>query len=258
MSETIMLRTLFAREVRVVARDRPWHWLEHGWEDYKKAPLIGAFYGLFYAAVGWAILYGLSNLGSMFWIAPIVACFFLLAPVFAVGLYDASRRVERGENPTLVTTMKAVFKNPAGFAMMGLVLLLAMMAWMRIAQLLFALFFHGHALDMDQLLHSFLNAGPMLPLLIVGTVIGGVIALAVFAISAVSIPMLLDKPEVGTVAAIFTSIETVLQNKQAMLLWAAIIVATTALGLATMFIGLIVTLPVIGHATWHAYRELVA
>jgi uncharacterized membrane protein len=139
---------------------------------------------------------------------------------------------------------------------MGVVLMLFLLAWVRLAFLIFALFFGLQPPSWQHLIETIFFTADGLPFLIVGTAAGGVLALAVYAIGAVSIPLLLDR-NVGIMTAIATSFMAVLHNWRVMLGWGALIVLFTGAGLATLFIGLVVTMPLIGHASWHAYRDLV-
>lgn len=139
---------------------------------------------------------------------------------------------------------------------MGLVLTLTFAAWLQIALLVFMMFFHEEAPSLDHFLYDILTAPGAVAFLAVGTAIGYVLATIVFAISAVSIPMLLDR-DVPVTVAIATSVAAVRENWLVMLGWAAAIVLLIGIGVVTFFIGLAVTLPLLAYATWHAYRALV-
>ena len=136
--------------------------------------------------------------------------------------------------------------------------MLLMFAWARLAALIFFLYFGLQPPSFENLIVSTFLQADTLPFLVFGTLIGGVLALLAFAISAVSIPLLLDRPDANVVDAMATSFRTVQTNFLPMLFWAALIVVFTAAGIATLYLGLIVTLPLIGHASWHAYRDLVS
>ena len=148
-------------------------------------------------------------------------------------------------------------RNGSQIGLMGVVLLLLLFVWIRLAALLFMLFFGLEPPAVSGLVAAtFLNPDA-LPFLIVGTAIGAALAVLAFAISATSIPFLLDQPESNVFTAIATSVTAVKENPGPMLFWAVLVVGFAGAGLITLYLGLIVTLPLIGHATWHAYRDLV-
>ena len=141
---------------------------------------------------------------------------------------------------------------------MGIVLLLISIAWVRLASLMFMLFFFefNTAPEPMAMVQALISV-EALPFLIVGNAIGAVLALLTFAVSAISIPLLLDRPDAHVMTAIITSWRAVTENFWTMLLWAWLIAIFIGVGLATGFLGLIITLPLIGHASWAAYRDLV-
>jgi uncharacterized membrane protein len=137
-----------------------------------------------------------------------------------------------------------------------LALVLFMMAWMLLAMIIFALFFSDRLPGPDNFIFEVFLSVESIPFLIVGTGAGAVLAALVFAISAVSIPMLLDR-DVDVLTAVVTSLTAVRRSPGAMAVWAGLIVLFIGAGLVTAYLGLIVTLPLIGHAAWHAYKDLV-
>jgi uncharacterized membrane protein len=243
--------------IRLVPLDRPWRWLAAGWADLAARPAIALCYGALIVAASWALAFSLHLLDWIHLLLPMAAGFMFVAPILAVGLYDTSRRLEAGEPASLATAIGAWRRNADQLALLGLVLMLFHLAWLRLAQLLFALFFSGASPGWDGVVPALLFSRPSLPFLATGTAIGFVLAAILFAIAAVSIPMLHDRP-VSAITAVATSVAAVRRNWKPMAVWAALIVVFTAFGIATLFVGLIVTMPLIGHATWHAYRDLVA
>jgi uncharacterized membrane protein len=255
MSDAVPVFADPSPRVRLVAVDRPWAWLAAGWRDLCRAPGVSLVYGLAVALASVALALALFFAGYVWMLLPLTGGFFLLAPLIAVGLYEASRRLERGEDPTLAGALAAVRRNPAQIANIGVMLLVIHLVWIRVAMLLFALFFEGRNPGLGTLLPQlFSEAG--LPLLLVGGAIGFAFAAITFAVSAVSIPMLLDR-DVNAFVAVATSAVAVQRNWKPMALWAALIVVFVGVGIAMLFVGLVVVLPLIGHATWHAYRDLV-
>ena len=244
--------------IRKVDRDQPWIWLAAGWRDLRKAGGVSLAYGAFYAVLGFALTTYLWLSDVLYISLPLAAMFTLIGPLLAVGLYQISRDLDDGRPISLLRSLTAWRANPGQIAFMGVVLLLFALAWMRLAFLIFMLFF-GHApmgpealLMIDRFL-----AVDSIPFLIVGTSVGAVLAMIVFTISVVALPMLLDDPDSNVITAIATSVNAVRKNFWTMALWAWLIAVFIGVGLLTAYIGLIVTLPLIGHATWHAYRDVV-
>lgn len=241
---------------RRVPIDRPWAWLAAGWRDILAAPLVSLTYGAIFAILGWLLAWAAFRVGSFWLILPATSGFLLVAPMLAVGLYECSRLRELGQRPTLGAAFGAWRRNGVQIGVMGVALLLLNLFWVRIAALLFMLFFGvGFSGTIEELPAAMLRHPQLLPFLVVGTFAGFVLAAATFTLAAFAIPMLLDR-DIGAVEAMIASLRAVMLNLPAMLLWAALIVGFTAAGLATLFLGLIVVLPLLGHASWHAYRDL--
>ena len=251
---------VFASPSPVINRvgvDRPWAWLARGWEDMRRASGASYLYGVLFAVLGVVMMVFAWVVGLRAVVLPLVAGFFLVGPILAVGLYDISRRLERGEAVMPRLTFAAFRHNAGDIAFMGLILMLFFLAWIRIATLIYALFFGSQPFELGAAVEQLLLTSDGLSFLVVGTLIGAVLAALVFAISAVSIPMLLDR-DVGVISAVATSVVAVRENIAAMAVWAVLIVLFIGAGLVTGFIGLILTMPLVGHASWHAYRDLVA
>ncbi len=245
--------------IRRVATDRPWTWLARGWADFLAAKPVSLAYGFALTLFGWLMALLLFETGTAWAILPATAGFFILAPLLAAGLYETSRRLELGERPGLAEAVAGFRRNGVQLAMMGALLLVIHLFWTRVAGLLFALFFgFGFAPTLADLPLALLRSEHVLPFLVIGTGFGFVLATVAFATCAVSIPLLVDQPEVSFLEAVTVSLQAVMENKGAMALWAGLIVVFTGLALIPFFLGLAVALPLIGHATWHAYRDLVA
>ena len=257
MAEAVHVSASPALPVRRIDVERPWRWLADGWRDLMRAPNVGFAYGALFAAGGFVLTLGLWLLEMLYLVLPLAAGFMLIAPLFAVGLYETSRRLELGMRPTLGNALVAWRVRIGSLATIGLILMLFLLAWIRIAFLIFALFFGVEPPSWNHLVTTIFFSLEGLPFLAVGTAVGGVFAAIAFAVSAVSISLLLDR-DVGVLAAIATSVSAVWMNWRVMIGWAALIVLFTGAGIVTAYIGLAVTLPLIGHATWHAYRDLVA
>ncbi|MBX9635052.1 MAG: DUF2189 domain-containing protein [Magnetospirillum sp.] len=241
--------------IRQVTVDRSTTWLERGFHDFGAHPVIGLIYGAALAALGWLLTFGLAELGMSSLILPLAAGFMLVAPFLAVGLYEVSRRREAGEDVTLMQALGAVRRN-GQMADMGLVLLLFFFVWFQVAMIIFALFFGGRPPAMDEFFTQIIMAPQGIAFLATGTLVGGVLATLAFALSVVSIPMLLDR-DVSALTAMRTSVKAVWLNRMNMIGWAATLATLGFLGLAFLFVGLAVTLPIAAHASWHAYRDLI-
>ncbi len=242
---------------RIVPPDRAWVWITAGWRDFAAAPLVGLVHGGACVAAGWFLILLLLQLGALWAILPATAGFLLVAPMLAAGLYEASRRREHGLPVTLAACLKGYTRNASQLALLGFVLLLLFLFWVRVAALIFMLMFGLQAAPpIEELPMAMLRSPQLLPFLIVGTGAGALLATASFLVSAVSIPMVVDR-DIGAVEAVVTSIRTVAAHPAAMLVWAWLIVVFTAMAMAPFMLGLCLVIPVLGHATWHAYRDLV-
>ena len=246
-----------ANRVRRVATDRPWVWFTLGWRDMMANRAISLPLGAALTVFGWMVSLLLVEFGTTWAILPATAGFFIVAPLLAAPLYETSRRMELGQPTTLADALQGYRRPGTQIAMMGIVLLLIHLFWIRVAGLLFALFFgYGTIPALDRLPLVMLQSDLLLPFLVVGTGFGFLLAAGTFAIAAVSLPMLIDR-EISFLEAATISIQAVMENWRPMTLWAGLIVLFTGLALVPFFLGLVVVLPLIGHATWHAYRDLV-
>lgn len=257
-TETISTTDPPGTQIRPVATDRPWLWLTAGWRDMLATRPIALAYGGAVCLAGWVVSLLLFEAGTLWAILPATSGFFLVGPLVAAGLYEVSRLREEGKSPTLANLLDPFRRNGGQIAFIGLVLLVLHLFWVRIAGLIFVLFFGMTSIpSLEQLPYAMLKSGQLLPFLVIGTGFGCILAAASFAVSAVSIPMLVDR-EISALEAITVSIQAVLENWKAMLLWAGLIVLFTGLALVPFYLGLVLVFPLVGHATWHAYRDVVA
>ena len=243
--------------VHRVTMDRPWTWLSKGWADMRAAPGASLAYGLIFTLLGFVILAGLWMIDLFYLVLPIAAGFMLLGPFLAIGLYEISRRIANQEPVSFFGALSAVRRNASQNALMAVALMIFLLAWIRVATLIFALFFSHTPPGFENFIVEVFFSAESIPFVLTGTIAGGIIAAAAFAISAVSIPMLLDRPDVNVATAIVSSVSAVRINALPMVVWGALIVLFTGAGLVTAFLGLIVAMPLIGHATWHAYQDVI-
>ncbi len=240
---------------RRVRLDAPLRWVRAGLLDVQRAPVASLFYGFAFALAGWLIHF-VSRVAHAYAVAyGLTWGFLLVAPYLATGLYDISRRLEAGQRVRLGPTLVAWRANVGGFSVFSIVLTVLMLLWSRASLIVFALYFSSGLPSVDDLLGQALTLEHW-DFVLTYFAVGAIFAQIAFSISVVSIPMMLDRRTDAIVAAI-TSVRTMFENPAALLLWALLIVALMVLGFATQFFGLVVTVPIVGHATWHAYRELV-
>ena len=231
-------------------------WLRAGIKDFRRSPMPSLAVGALCTGLSWAMVGAIAAADYAVMILPLTAGFMFAAPLLAVGLYEGSRRHAVNEPVTLDATRAALARNPSQIAFMGALLMLFLYGWMRIATLIFALFFGLELPPLGRFLSTAFLAPENLDFAVTGIGVGAVMAAIVFGLSALSLPMLVDRPMDAITAAI-TSMRACIANPVTMALWAAIIVGLTVIAALPGFLGFIVVLPVVGHATWHAYRDLV-
>src|SRR5512134_1197090 len=254
---SVITRSKLDVSIRQVPFDAPWRWLAAGWRDMWRVPGISLGYGAAFALGAFAIAAGLTKAGWASLMLALGGGFLLIGPLAAVGLYEASRRLEQGQPVTLRDVLTAGRRAPGQLAFFGVILAFVFFVWLELAFLLFMLFMGTRGLPPpSEFVPTLLFTPHGLGLLVLGTLVGGIIAAVVFAISAISVP-LMTTHRLDAVTAMAASVEAVVKNPKPMALWAVLIAASMALGLATLCLGLIVAFPLIGHATWHAYRSLV-
>ena len=234
----------------------PMQWLRSGWADFIVRPGLSLAYGLAVFLISVAIAAGIFRLNFGYLLLPALAGFMIVAPLLAIGLYEKSREIAH-DRPLSLASMVFVKPRSGGqLIFTGLLLALLMLLWTRAAVLLYALFFGMLPFaGYDEIMHALLKNPPGWALLFVGTLVGGLFAAFSFAISVFSIPMLLNE-RTDALTAMGSSMALVWNNLGPMLVWGAIVLALTAIGIATGLTGLIVVFPVLGHATWHAYTAV--
>ena len=234
----------------------PLRWLARGLRDFGTAPVPSLIYGTAVALVSFAIWRVLIESDLAFWALSLSCGFVFVAPMLAMGLYEAGRRIGNGERPTLAQMIMVRGALRADVFSLGLVLLLIYLFWGRIAQIVYGL----STYRLHTTIQDFITFATGTPeghtMVITGTIIGGVAAFFTFAITVVSAPMLLDQ-KITVFEAIFTSISSVAKNFLPMLLWAALITLLLLACAATSWLGLALVFPWLGLASWHAYRDVV-
>lgn len=236
----------FVAPCRQLELSAPWRWIRLGWADLRAAPASSLTYGLVIAALSALISYIAWRFGNGWMLLLLLSAFVFGGPVLAVAFYVISAQRQRGEQPSLRRCLFEERRHFGDLMVFSLILLVISLVWIRA----------GSGVQIFYPESGLPTRGELLGFFAIGTMVGSIFALVTFAASAFSLPMLIDR-RVDSVTAVVTSINAVLRNKLVMLLWAALIVASVAIGFATAFIGLIVTMPLIGHASWHAYRDAV-
>jgi uncharacterized membrane protein len=243
-------------KVNEITLDHPWDWLAKGWKDLYRAPKFSLAYGMIFVAVSYGLTLGLIYEDLFFIIPPLAAGFFLLAPLLGIGLYQISDSLEQGQDVQFCNALTAWRRNDIQLSAMALVLVMVVLVWMLAAILVFALFYDKPIPTWENFIPEVFLSGNSPVFLFTGIAVGGLIAVFTFVISAITVPVLMDR-QTDVMTAIHTSLQAVRVNWQAMALWASLIVMFVGIGIVTFYIGLVATMPLVGHATWHAYRDLV-
>lgn len=227
--------------------------LASGWRDFIRHPGIGLFYGGCFTLMGWALLKVYQHAPA--YTLALSAGFLLMGPFLCMGLYQVSMRLERGEQPDLGDSLTAWDSHMGQMAIFGGVLLILEMLWGRASLVVFAVSFDGMP-DLSGSLAKLLNP-ENLSFIVTYLAVGGLFAGLIYAVSVISIPMMLDK-QVDAVTAGLTSLRLVLTQTGVMLCWGAMITLLIVLAMLPYFLGLLIVGPVIGHASWHAYRSAIS
>ncbi len=240
-------------ELRPLGFAAPLRWLALGWRDFLRCPAIGLFYGACFMVMGWALL-------KVFEAAPaytlaLSAGFLLVGPFLCLGLYRASQRLEAGEKPGFADSLLSWDTRTGQLGIFGFVLLVLEMLWGRATLVVFAVSFDGMP-DFRGSLLALLdpeNVG----FAVAWATVGAVFATLIFSVSVVAIPMILHR-QTDAITAGLTSMRLVLSQPLVMAWWAFLIALVVGLALLPWFAGLLIAGPVVGHASWHAYRAAVA
>jgi uncharacterized membrane protein len=228
-----------------------------GIRDFQAEPVYGLFFGGVYVAGGWIMYLLLTLFGLPFLVYPLFICFAIIAPFIATGFYDVSKKRITGASLTwsgVLSSVRGTSKRDLGW--MALITGFVMIIWMDIAALLFFGFMGLHAFSRAELMMQIFTTPTGLLFMTLGTLTGALISLFVFAITVVSFPLLFDR-NVDFVTAMITSVKVVRENPGPMLMWWLIIAALIGFSLLTGMLGLFLTLPILGHATWHLYIRAI-
>lgn len=236
----------FVAPCRDLDRTAAFGWLARGWRDLRAAPRQSLCYGTVVVVASYAASYIAWQLGGVWLLLAMASGFLLVAPLLAIGVYEISRQLERGTQPTLAEGWRETRQHVGNTLVYAIVVLVMFLVWARAASMV-------HVFFPVETNHSWQD---LIPFLGIGSAVGAVFAGIIFAASAFSLPMIADR-RTDTVTAVVTSVNAVLRNKGAMAVWASVVVVCILVGFATAFLGLAVLVPLLGHATFHAYRETI-
>jgi uncharacterized membrane protein len=221
-------------------------WLKLGWQDMKTAPRQSLTYGVIMFLISIAISLIALTFGNIYSLLSLLSGFIFIGPVIAIGLYSISCQLQLGMKPRLGYCLREGRRHMSNELIFAIILLIVFLVWARAASMVHV-FFPENIEAGWQDLAMFLG---------IGTVIGSIFAGIIFTVSAFSLPMIIDR-KVDMITAVITSVNAVLRNKPAMLVWALTIVVFIGLSFLSGLLGIIVLLPLLGHATWHAYKETI-
>ncbi len=227
----------------------PFHWLALGWQDFKRTPSIGLFFGACFVLMGWLLVASFERAAE--YTLMLSASFLLLGPFLCLGMYQVSRQLERNEPVSLWSSLTAWRINSGQVVIFAGVLLVLEMIWARAAMVVFAVCLEGMP-DFSGPVSTWLTE-EMMVFLTMFTLVGAVFAGLIYAASVISMPMIMDR-SVDAISAGLASIRLVATQPGVMLLWAGLITVLAVLAMLPGFIGLLVVGPMLGHASWHAYR----
>lgn len=244
--------SVFSLKLADLTAADPFRWLALGWKDFTTCPKVGLFYGACFFVMGHALWYVFQAAPA--YVLALSAGFLLMGPFLCLGIYDASRAIEEGRRPSLRASLATWRPTKGTMAIFAGVLLILEMLWGRASLVVFAVTFNTMP-STENLLAELVRI-ENIEFLITYTVVGAIFAGLIFVTSAISIPMILDR-QTDAISSGLTSIRACLLNPGVMLLWGALITITVVLAMLPWFLGLLLAGPVLGHATWHAYRGIV-
>ena len=241
-------------DIQEVDMLRPMQWLALAWRDMEHSPTAGVTHGLILAVIGGALFWFARH--DFWWIAAMLSVCMIVAPLLAVGLYDISRRLERQQEAHVADAFRIWLCGDKRLIQFGLLLALSSSGWLICSAGLVHWMLPASVHTPTDFLRLVVLQ-PQLGLFEVWVVMSALIAAPMFASTVITIPLLMDHPTLTLWQAVHTSWRVVARNPFAMSAWAGILCLFTALGIGSAFLGLLAVVPMLGHASWHAYRDLV-
>lgn len=241
-------------QVKDIEMMRPLHWLALAWRDMERCPTAGVTHGLILAIMGGSLFWFARD--EFWWIAAMLSACMIVAPLLAVGLYEISRRLERGEEATLTDAFRIWTCGDKRLIHFGVLLALSSAGWLLCSAALVHWILPASVHTPADFLRLVVLQ-PTLGLFEMWVLMSALIAAPMFASTVVTIPLLLEHPSLTMAQAVFTSWRVVAMNPFAMACWAGLLCLFTTLGIGSVFLGLLAIVPMLGHASWHAYRDLV-
>lgn len=242
-------------EIRQVPVFRPLAWLHLGWLDMRKHWAASLGHGALIMALGWTLLVICGT--HPYFIAAAISGFLLVGPIMSAGLYEMSRRYSLGQSANFDESLEGFARNTAGLFEFGVILAICAVVWFAISALLLGTVFHIPAPDMRETLYrGFLDTVNRSQVLAYIT-IGAVLATAVFAVSVIAVPLIIDR-HTSASQGMRASVHAVLRNIPAMIVWSALILILIIIGyVVPLLVGLLLVTPLLGHATWYAYKDMI-
>jgi uncharacterized membrane protein len=241
-------------EIRHVPALQSLRWLRHGWDDLRHVRGASLAHGALIATAG-AVLLMLGS-SHLYFVIAAVSAYLLVGPIMTTGICELSRRRERGEAAGFDESLEAFTRNPRGLLLFSALLAGMVLLWFAASEVMLRSVLQHPLPDFSQLLwggfFEVTTRAQVLPYVVSGAVLAAI----VFCLSAVAIPLIIDRHASAT-EAMWLSVKATVRNLPAMLLWSVLIVALTAFGFVTLLLGMIVIAPLLGHASWRAYRDII-
>lgn len=246
-------RTLHLDVMRVPVY-RPFVWLRDGWRDMRRHWGTSLGYGALIVALGWTLLIFCGT--HPYFVAAAISGFLLVGPLMSAGLCEMSRRYSLGQPANFDDSLEGFVRNAPALFEFGVILAICAAVWFGVSALLLGTVFHIAAPDIRETLYRGFLDSTNRSQVVAYIVIGGLLATGVFSVSVVAIPLIIDR-HASAGQAMRASVNAVIHNIPAMILWSALILALTIVGYAPLLTGLLVIAPLLGHATWHAYKGMI-